>query len=435
MPERAGVLLVAFLAACPSDDAEDNSASTSSATNETSGTTPAPDAPASTSGVPSDASSSGPDAVDTGTPHGQTSSSGEASTGSTGEPSAPPPPAFIATGDMGRSTISCDLGYTWTQERSFDLEDGHEFLCDTPGPVTCNVTSCMARGQDGDCDVFDTCDCLHHPGNSRGGAITDAGTVVSWGWFRPGPTRRTDVGAAWTTVFTEPRGAVGGVASGHGLIMLAVRQPSAPPYTMLSVDGGHRWQEGPLDGVTAAVRDADWVDVGDGLFVVYSDNEIVLSSDEGLSWYWPETQPSECFGNLRSILGGDDTLVLLGSQDYACTSTDGGLSWTAQPLGVTGDGAWTGTQFISYDNGITHTSPDGLSWTAVETPDEPLPFTVRAAPDASVVVAATGTYDTQQFMRSADGVHWELLPPEAFHAGHRVSYIDVGPATGLCDGG
>lgn len=380
-------------------------------------------------------SSSDSERPDTDEPPSVESSTGELPTGSTGEPGAPFQPAFIATGDMGRSTISCDLGYTWTFERSFDLEEEHELLCNTPGPVTCNVTSCMAMDQGGECDAFESCDCLHHPGNSRGAAITNTGTVVSWGWFRPGPTRRTDMGIAWTTVFTEPRGSVGGVASGHDLIMLAVRQPSAPPYTMLSVDGGHRWQEGPLDGITASVRDADWVDIDGGLFVVYSDNEIVISDDEGQSWYWPAEQPTECFGNLRSILGGDGTLVLLGSQDYACTSTDHGLTWTAQPLGVTGDGAWTGTHFISYDNDVTHTSPDGLSWTEVQTPDEPLPFTVRAAPGASVVVAVTGTYDAQQFMRSADGVHWEQLPPEAFHAGHRISSIDVGPAAGLCDGG
>ncbi len=424
----AGVLgLTACVAADPSNESTRDSTSTGS------------DIPsAATTGDPgvvslggSTGTTGGSTSLDSETGVGTTAESGseESSTGSV----APANPVFLATGDMGRSTISCDLGRTWIQERSFDLEPEHPFLCATPGPVECGVSPCSALRRDGTCEDNDTCDCLHHPGAGIGGVVTDLGTAVAaWGWFDPGPVRRSRDGVSWTTVFEEPRGSLGGLAYGNDTLVAGTRPSGNNPLVQTSFDDGLTWTEQSVPLITATVRDAEFVDVMGGRFVIYTDDGIVLSPD-GLSWQVPQEQPSECFGNLRSVLGGNDTMVLLGSQDNACTSLDGGLTWAVQPLGVSGQGAWNGSSFFSWDSGMTYTSHDGLEWTAVDTSDQPRPWTARGDTQTGVIVAVSGSsYAQQVFLRSEDGLSWESLPASAFEASHRISNIAVGPDTTLC---
>ena len=353
------------------------------------------------------------------------------STGAEGEDGLAPA-AFVAIGEMGRSVISCDLGRTWQRSRSFDVETGHAFQCGEPGPVTCGATSCRALDKNGFCNLSPACDCSTHPGASRGVALTDSGaSLASWGKLFPGPTMLTADGDTWTTLFEEPRGAVGGVAYGNGVLALTVS--GLPPVVFSSSDDGLSWQEAALPSGAGLIRDAEWVDVAGGTFVVRADDALVLSHDGGSSWFIPPDQPKRCLGADATILGGGDSIVLLGSSGFACTSTDRGLSWSTRTLDTAGVGAWTGSMFAAYDQGVVYTSEDGELWDRIETPGEPAPAVVRADPVTGVAVGVNARRDSEQrFMRSNDGIHWDALAPETFTGGHRISHIGVGPGTALC---
>ena len=92
---------------------------------------------------------------------------------------------FVAQGLMGRLTVSCDDGHTWIANQSWDLA-GDALVCGSTEPVDCYADSstCSYLGWNG-C-VTGTCDCLHHPGFSKGVAYGNGHFVATFGWGHPG---------------------------------------------------------------------------------------------------------------------------------------------------------------------------------------------------------------------------------------------------------
>lgn len=367
-------------------------------------------------------------------------SGGESSTGAT----STGVPVFFGAGDVGRTTFSCDLGASWEGNRSFDLE-GDEDVCGEVQPVTCYDDASGCQFLDGDTcqSAGNNCDCDHHPGAVQGIAYGDGWWVATWGWGPPGSVRRSQDGMTWETVIDGTT--FGGLAYGNGTFMVGGRDPR------VSVDGGATWTEAAPADFEAAngatiynLRQLAFAPAQGGHFIAIAtsgDNrDILISSDEGGSWWRPAERPEACLQNNRGILSSDDTIVLLGSGGDACTSVDGGQTWTVQTVGADGPGVWDGEQFWWWGGAMAYTSTDGLRWSSQPmTPSLSL-GAVAVDPVSGSFAAVRGGwqnwYDRQEFYRSEDGVNWDVLDASAFEGSHRIRHIAFADSeSGVCDAG
>ena len=82
---------------------------------------------------------------------------------------------FVAQGDVGRTAVSYDDGYSWIGDESDDAA----VVCFTDGT-----------------------DCDHHSGAARGLAFGDGWFLATFGWGTPGGIRRSADGIAWEPVLT-----------------------------------------------------------------------------------------------------------------------------------------------------------------------------------------------------------------------------------------
>jgi hypothetical protein len=134
------------------------------------------------------------------------------------------------------------------------------------------------------------------------------------------------------------------------------------------------------------------------------------------------------------IVSGNGIIVIVGQDAWACRSTDGGETWTVTPTGlneVLSGGVWTGQEFWFWgDDGFRVSSPDGATWT--KTPlTTPMRIEPLARADSGTIVAISNVwngYEDQQFLRSTDGITWEVLPASAFTGSHPIFGITFGYA-------
>lgn len=368
----------------------------------------------------------------------ESSGEGDGSSGSSVEAV----PVFMAAGDVGRTTFSCDLGAAWTGNRSYDLE-GDPLVCGEAAPVVCydDATGCQLLDGEACEQQATNCDCDHHPGAVQGLAYGDGWWVATWGWGPPGSVRRSQDGLNWETVVEGTT--FGGLAYGDGTFLLGARSPQ------VSTDGGATWVEGgPADfqaanGTTIQnVRRVAYAPAQGGHFVVVATSgdsrDIMLSSDAGASWWRPAQRPEACLDNTQGILSSQDTMVLLGRNGEVCTSGDGGQTWAVDtPLGGGGPGLWDGSAFRAWTGGNAYESTDGITWTS-----QPMVPSLQLA--ATAVDPQTGTfvsvrggwqnwYDRQEFYRSDDGVTWTVLDAAAFEGSHRIRHVEFARTeTGVC---
>jgi hypothetical protein len=311
---------------------------------------------------------------------------------------------FVASGHMGRTTISCDDGRTWVADRSFD-----------------DAARCFTGGLD----------CDHHPGAAKGIAYGDGFFFTTHGWGTGGAVRRSRDGVEWEPL-TEGT-SFGGVAFGGGRLLGGSRDP------VFSDDDGDSWTDGGPSGISVwSIRRTGFADHEGGRFVMVASHaalEVVVSSDGGESWWHPSSIPADCGGAIMDrggIAYGDGNLVILGGNGLACRSTDGGDTWTAHRVAdsVESHLLWAGDRFVVWSVGAMHTSADGVSWST--TPTEPgLSLgAVAYRPDTGTFVAVNSGwaqwYGEQRFYRSEDGIVWEPLSSDAFVGGHPVRFIAFG---------
>ncbi|MDX2054000.1 MAG: hypothetical protein SFV15_16480 [Polyangiaceae bacterium] len=152
---------------------------------------------------------------------------------------------FVAVGDVGRSTISCDDGQSWVANRSDD-----------------DARRCWSQ-TNGDCD--------HDPGQARGLAFHAGQFVASFGWTNGGSTIRTSAdGVNWTTVFTQADPShlgTGGALFGRGVWLvptaygpLLATSPEGTWETLGAIQAG--------DVSLAHVRAAAFGGSAEGAFIV-----------------------------------------------------------------------------------------------------------------------------------------------------------------------
>jgi hypothetical protein len=397
----------------------------------TSGTAGAGGASGSNGGA---GASGGPGAAGAGTAGTGAAGTGAAGTGSGG--AGAKVPIFVAQGQVGRTTISCDDGKTWVGNRSWDLE-GDPLLCGMKQTSVCDTGTC-SYSVSGQCKQ-EMC-CNDTPDISKGVIFGNGVFVATWGWGQPGAVRTSTDGLAWTT--THPNDSFGGIAFGGGRFVVASRSP------FWSSDGT-AWTAGQtadfrnLDGSTMwSVRRFAYASYkGGGRFVAVAsgntDRDMLVSADGGQNWKRPTTIPATCALSVSTyggIVSGNDVIVIVDQAANACRSTDGGDTWSVVPTGLTevlSHGVWDGKQFLFWgDNAYMISSPDGVAWTKTKmaTPLRLGPVALGASGTFVAVQNVWDGYAKQHFLRSTDGLTWQTLPTTAFVQSHNIFYIAFGYA-------
>src|SRR6266536_823707 len=253
---------------------------------------------------------------------------------------------------------------------------------------------------------------------------------------------------SWTWRNPLPQGnPLTDVAFGNGTYV-AVGPPS---MVVTSTDGFHWLSQGlptPVDDILDAVTYADVLFVGVGR------TGSILTSADGKSWTNRSLNPfhhfsAVAYGNHRFVAVGQKTLE--STQNFV-TSEDG-VAWSAGTIDVTapltgvtfGDGLFVAVGSDPFGLGAFATSPDGLTWTARDTPAltsvaygngrfvgvggtdqggptvmvstnglDWVPQTVSGTRKAiafgnGVFVATDGSFDTRAHV-SPDGVTWQTHP-------------------------
>lgn len=333
--------------------------------------------------------------------------SGEAtdSSGASGEETGPPPveqvEVFLAQGHYGRTTISCDDGKTWVQDRSAD-----------------DAARCFVDGLD----------CDHDALAARGIAWGDGAIVLTWGWGKPGTLVRSDDAAEFVPVLADTP-TFADVAFGNGRFVANNSQ------TRISDDGGLTWQDGGPLGIGINTRAIEFVPQGGGVFIVTGESgeqRAIVRSPDGVTWTPASQRPPECGAAVTGVAHGDGVTVIASGKGFVCRSTDAGDTWTQVPVGprFTSPPLWTGAEFFVYDGNVLHRSATGEAWASVPlAPASTSIGRVARSPGGTFVAVNDGWqtwYEKQRFFRSTDGVTWDPLPVDAYAGSHPIYFMAHG---------
>lgn len=405
------IIVVAALSGCGGGGEGDGSSGSSGPGTSTAQTTGEPDPTTSSASDPTtDAPTTAPATTSTTDPPDSTSSvsdsDGTSDGGSTvGEETGPPPPAtasvFLAQGHYGRTTISCDDGKTWIQNKSAD-----------------DAIRCFEN------DV----DCDHNEFAARGIAWGDQQIVMTWGWGHPGTLVQSEDAANFAVTMSETP-TYADVAYGNG------RFVANNSTTKISDDGGLTWQDGGPLNINMNTRAIEWVPQSGGWFIVTGEsgeNRTIVRSPDGVTWTPASTRPPECGTYVIGIGHGGDNTIVVSGKGHVCRSADAGDTWTLVPIAdrFTSPPVWTGSEFYVYEGNVLHRSATGETWESEPlTPNDVSIGAVTRSPAGTFVAANDGWmtwYEKQRFFRSTDGKTWEVLPEGAFVGSHPINFIAHG---------
>ncbi len=321
--------------------------------------------------------------------------------------------AFVATGHMGRTVLSCDGGVSWIHDQSQD----DEVRCWTTGHPK-NV------------------ECDHTPYSNSGATFGGGYFYASFGWGYPGTVRRSSDGVNWEIIRSNEWG--GGLAYVNGNLYWR------GGTWQLSSDQGTTWSNvTPTNFSIYDIAHPRPVALDNRLLIVARDPNAVnlaVSSDGGQT-LTPTAYDTHLGGSFASNnLGLFVSLAKFERPDKTKTpgliarSTDGGVTWT--PSTVSGImGQWTsnilfdGSQFVAFADNKKWTSTDGLQWVGT------LMNTAWFGPSSydsvkgkyAVITGNWGsTYANQKAYQSSDGINWTLLTSNQFKGGHPIRQLVLG---------
>jgi hypothetical protein len=311
---------------------------------------------------------------------------------------------FVAQGHMGRTTISCDDGKTWTHDQSDD-----------------DAARCFESGFD----------CDHNAGAANGIVFIGGAFFATYGWGTPGGVRKSSDGKAWTEVLGGTT--FGGMAAGNGVVLGAAREPQT------SSDQGSSWTKQssiPL-GQIYNIREAHFTGGGDGRFVLVGNDgasRAIAVSADGKSFTLPSVPPDCDISFYRSggIAAGGGAIVISDGGAKACRSTDQGATWASVDMGsdISSLLLHDGARFVAWKQGALLESSDGQSWKQSPTTPANLNLGAVAASDAGTYVAVRGGwsnwYDKQRFYRSDDGITWNEIAAGNYTGSHPIIHIAHG---------
>jgi hypothetical protein len=357
-------------------------------------------------GVPTDTNDPDPGELDSGAPNVAES---DAAAGDGFDGSRPAVgrqgdlvPLFVAVGEEGRSAVSCDDGRSWVANRS-----------DTDAP--CSGSACD-----------------HSDSIPTALAHLDGRWFVTRGWGEDGPLQWSEDGERWNTA---ARDSFSGMAAGSDTVFAFGTQYTPPSA---SDDLGMTFAPRPsVPGISAHVRGAIYY--ADEKFWVIDDyGTIRFSRDRAHTWEAPSRVDGRCAyrpssGGLTQphqggLAYGKGVVVLIHwLEGIVCRSTDHGKSFEY----VTSFGSSPSTpvvfaddQFYVWTSGVLRRSDDGTNWSTEQTNAANLMPVARS--DHGTWVAAAGAYESDQMLRSDDGLHWEVLDKQRYAQGHRMRRIAFG---------
>ena len=365
------------------------------------------------------------------------------STGGSSDPGVKTYPLFVAQGQMGRTTVSCDFGETWVDDHgSLDSYRGVPY-----DDLTCaNLPPNPEGGDRGNCD--------HNAHPARGIAFGGGDFMATFGWGEPGLVEKSSDGGAWTNVYDSAatREIFGGLAYVQSTWVLA-----GSDSVRRSVDGGKTWSE--KIGIEDAIgnRRTGQTSAFGGRILVAADQRpsgqaqikpVRVSSDAGLTWWAPDTIPPQCGQGIQTeggIVANGDTWLVVSGNGFSCKSTDGGKNWTAHRIWdassdeqIRSNAVADGTQFMVWGWKGRYISTDGETWMTEQTTPTNLGLSAVAADGDGHLVAASGEYDAvnnngdyvgQRFYTSSDGLTWNPIPLANFKASHPIRSIAFGLAS------
>lgn len=324
----------------------------------------------------------------------------------TGPPPATSVPVFIAQGHYGRTTISCDDGRTWIQDKSQD-----------------DSVRCFEAGLD----------CDHNAFAGRGVAHGEQTFVLTWGWGAPGSLVRSEDAAMFETVLSDTP-TFADIAFGNG------RFVANNSDTQISDDLGKTWSPGGPLGIDINTRAIEFFPHDAGWFVVTGESgetRAITRSPDGITWTPATTRPPQCGGYVIGLAYGSGVGVIASGNGHVCRTTDGGDTWEYVPVApdLSSPPVWTGSEFFVYQGSTLHRSADGSSWQSEPiSPGDASIGPIARSPDGTFVAANAGWmvwYEQQKFFRSEDGVNWEVA--DAFAGSHPIYFMahgEVAPGAG-----
>lgn len=337
----------------------------------------------------------------------------------------------VAVGRGGRSTISCDEGRSWIENR---LETAADVRCwgqpDGAEPEFLDAAHTMPNPRYLECD--------HDEGNSTGLVFHDGAFFRAIGWGTPGRTQRSVDGVTWEVPSPSFEATYNGlVAFDDALVAMGTPQP------YLSSDDGASWtaSSGELGWDVGHVRAATSSSYGPmGTIVYVTDDGIGWTDDRAATFHGPDAPA--CDG--RTFASGGGVTVHLGSNGSACVTSDGGRTWQTHAVAssVAAGPVWNGHAFHFWGDGASgfahFSSLDGVTWTSAASTRVGVSIVGVTVAGGFVGVNEiwNGGYEHQRFFRSDDGDTWETLATDgsAFTPGHPISHFASGvvPANAYC---
>jgi len=338
----------------------------------------------------------------------------------------------VAVGRGGRTTISCDDGRSWIENR---IETAETARCwghpDDAIPEYLDAAETIPNP--------DWIECDHHSGHTTGLVYEGGWFFKSMGWGTEGRTLRSQDGVTWEAPAPAFDATYMGLVTVGGVLFAM-----GVPVGHVSPDLGLTWEETAEIGWDVGhVRHATASTHGGGTVLMLLDQTALATRDAGATF---EPMSIPC-SNTLGLTSGGDVSVFTSQDGSVCTTTDGGRSWTQHSAAQSAwtRAVWDGAALHFWGEGDAgaasrFTSTDGAAWTVT-------PLTSRVSLE-TVGVTTTGTfvgtnaiwnggYENQRFYRSEDGITWDTLPATAFAAGHPISRFAAGrvAANAYCSGG
>ncbi len=312
-----------------------------------------------------------------------------------GESPTPTPqgrvPMFLAVGPGLRTTISCDDGLSWVENR-FEKERDDDFS--------------------------------HDETNIHGALFANGKFYYPAGWgFSTTRVFASENGVDWERLYLGGAHQANAMAAGGGVLIFGEGRT-----IYRSEDDGRTWKSVTLPDGYSHFRIAYGESHGGRFVVGGREKRHAYSTDGGKTW-----TKGQGDGGHRPIYGGG---VYVSFQEHGgslARSDDGGATW--KPISCCGNPTyiahvtWTGTQFLLFKDNTVWSSTNGVEWAqqVVSGMGRYERFAAMARdPGTGTFVAAAGGTPTK-FLRSTDGVRWTTLAADKYDArGADIKYITFG---------
>jgi hypothetical protein len=272
------------------------------------------------------------------------------------------------------------------------------------------------------------------------GLAYDDGVFVKWlGWNGPVKISRSVNGVDWEVTADRDQGWAWDGAGANGVFLYSLgRDPRR------STDGGKTWQSWDNDDGIRIGHSTFLYGEPEGrpTFVVYGNDKIAYSTDNGQSWQAAELPEDETFSVRGAGAYGGGNFVIAANWGergprgpyIGLYSEDGGKSWQiSEEVPERARGIlWDGRRFLLFttEENAVFESPDGKAWSRVEGVSNAKGFSNFAQSDQGTYIALdsvggkprAGT--ESRIYRSTDALNWTHIDVDA--PGDQLTHVVFG---------